>query len=54
MSEFEDLRKKYNSFDWEYYGSNYIDDEMKSLKLNKNDCWWHFLTIGRKKKVYFL
>ena len=50
MTEFQDLRKKYNSFDWDYYGSNYIDDEMKSLKLNKDDCWWHYLTIGQEKK----
>ena len=53
MTEFQDFRKKYNSFDWEYYGSNYFDGDLKSLKLNKDDCWWHYLTIGKEKKYIF-
>lgn len=53
MTGFQDFRQKYNSFDWEYYGSNYFDDEMKSLKLTKDDCWWHFLTIGQEKQYLF-
>ena len=53
MSEFQDFRKKYNSFDWEYYGSNYFDGDFKSLKLNKDDCWWHYLTIGKEKNYVF-
>ena len=53
MSEFQDFRKKYNSFDWEYYGSNYFDSDLKSLQLNKDDCWWHYLTQGKEKNYMF-
>lgn len=53
MSDFLELRKKYKSFDWEYYSSNYFEDQQKKLNLNKDDCWWHYLTIGMEKNYIF-
>lgn len=54
MDDFQSLRKKYNSFDWEFYSSNYFDDEKNKLSLKKDDCWWHYLTIGLKENfLYF-
>mgnify|MGYP001104510000 CR=1 FL=1 len=54
MSKFLDIRKKYDSFDWEYYSSNYFEDDRKKYSLNKEDCWWHYLTIGKEKNyLYF-
>lgn len=53
MDDFRSLRKKYNSFDWEFYSSNYFDEDKNRLSLNKDDCWWHYLTIGLKEKFLF-